>query len=162
MQNKRRHLTHLKGPANSMFVGPLFSETRGEATTLRGSSRRGRSVAVVTRKGCSNGGGVTPTPGSHRSPKLLWPYGVTAAEGQRIVRALPSAPLSRTNSSPGGVTDWKTGPVEPARYTDRGQCHLYAVMLIPGVPQKGTHRRSSSSQLHKVWRFGPGPGLPIP
>ena len=51
-----------------------------------------RSYMVLKR------GDKTTKIGSPRSPKLLWPYGVTAAGGQRIVRALPSAPLSRINS----------------------------------------------------------------
>ena len=75
--------------------------------------------------------------------------GSTDSEGTPKCAAKPDKQLADADE-----TDWKTGPVEPARYTDRGQCHLYAVMLIPGVPQKGTHRRSSSSQLHKVWRPG--------
>ena len=71
--------------ANSMLVAQMFSpKKRGDKTTktgspralklrpFEGSSRRGRSLVVVARKGCSNGRGVTPTPGSKTQPEAAW------------------------------------------------------------------------------------------
>ena len=98
-QPAARHFSIIQNwVANSTLVVQLFSnETRDQTTKtgspravklrpFEGSSRRGRSPAAVSRKGFSSGRGVTPKPGSHRSPKPLGPYGVPVAGGQQITK----------------------------------------------------------------------------
>jgi hypothetical protein len=98
-QPAARHFSIIQNwAANSTLVVQLFSnETRDKTTKtgspravklrpFEGSSRRGRSPAAVSRKGFSSGRGVTPKPGSHRSPKPLGPYGVPVAGGQQITK----------------------------------------------------------------------------